>query len=51
MHLNSDICGNGDNTKERQEWLPDKFDDVKSDLIERQKERKTKNKPDYPPGC
>jgi hypothetical protein len=34
--------GSGDYTKERQEWLPDNLDEVKSDLIERQIKRKTK---------
>lgn len=34
--------GSGDYPKERQEWLPDNLDEVKSDLIERQKKRKVK---------
>jgi len=34
--------GSGDYTKERHEWLPDNLDEVKSDLIERQKKRKDK---------
>jgi len=34
--------GSGDYTKDRHEWLPDNLDEVKSDLIERQKKRKTK---------
>jgi hypothetical protein len=42
MHLNSDIRSQGDYTKEWQEWLPDNLDEVKSDLIERQKKRKGK---------
>jgi hypothetical protein len=42
MHLNRDSCYHGDYTKERQEWLPNNLDEVKSDLIERQKKRKTK---------
>jgi len=34
--------GSGDYTKDRHEWLPDNLDEVKSDLIERQKKRKAK---------
>jgi hypothetical protein len=34
--------GSGDYTKERHEWLPDNLDDVKTDLLERQKKRKAK---------
>jgi hypothetical protein len=34
--------GSGDYTKERHEWLPENLDDVKNDLLERQKKRKTK---------
>nr|WP_320161104.1 hypothetical protein [uncultured Methanoregula sp.] len=34
--------GSGDYTKERQEWLPDNLDMVKSDLLEREKKRKTR---------
>jgi len=33
--------GSGDYTKDRHEWLPDNLDEVKSDLIERQKKRKS----------
>lgn len=34
--------GSGDYTKERHEWLPDNLDEVKTDLLERQKKRKAK---------
>ena len=34
--------GSGDYTKERHEWLPDTIDEVKTDLLERQKKRKAK---------
>jgi len=34
--------GSGDYTKERQEWLPDNLDTVKSDLLEREKKRKAR---------
>lgn len=34
--------GSGDYTKERHEWLPDNLDNVKTDLLERQKKRKAK---------
>jgi hypothetical protein len=34
--------GSGDYTKERHEWLPENLDDVKTDLLERQKKRKAK---------
>jgi hypothetical protein len=34
--------GSGDYTKERHDWLPDNLDDVKTDLLERQKKRKAK---------
>jgi len=36
--------GSGDYTKERQEWLPDDLDTIKSDLIEREKKQKNKKK-------
>jgi len=35
--------GSGDYTKERHEWLPDNLDDMKGNLAERQKKRKTRN--------
>jgi len=34
--------GSGDYTKERHEWLPDNLDEVKTDLLDRQKKRKAK---------
>lgn len=34
--------GSGDYTKERHEWLPENLDEIKNDLMERQKKRKTK---------
>lgn len=34
--------GSGDYTKERHEWLPDNLDDIKTDLLDRQKKRKAK---------
>ncbi|WP_321508464.1 hypothetical protein [uncultured Methanoregula sp.] len=34
--------GSGDYTKERQEWLPDNLNAIKSDLLEREKKRKTR---------
>jgi hypothetical protein len=34
--------GSGDYTNERHEWLPENLDEIKNDLMERQKKRKTK---------
>jgi hypothetical protein len=34
--------GYGDYTKERHQWLPEKLDDIKEDLMKFQKKRKAK---------
>ncbi len=37
--------GHGDYTKERHQWLPEKLEDIKEDLLEFQKKRKAKKQP------
>lgn len=34
--------GSGDYTKERHEWLPDNLEEIKTDLLDREKKRKAK---------
>ena len=40
--MKCDIFRHGDYTKERHQWLPDNPDEVKTDLLGRQKKRKAK---------